>query len=83
MTVNAKWGVISLTLLLWAIGCCLYCYWYITSILAQPIGDTYANSEGFQFLMFMIGRFPFLLMGLFFMIYVEAIICDFLFGNKN
>lgn len=83
MTANAKWAVIGLTLLFWAIGCCLYCYWYITSILAQPIWDAYANSAGFQFLMFLLLRFPFLLLALFPILYIEAIICDLLLDKKE
>ena len=68
-----KVKVIILTILLWLIGCAFYCYWYITSILAQPGFDAYAYSEGFQFMAFMITRFPFLLFGLLIVIYLEAI----------
>lgn len=72
------------TLLLWAAGCVLYCRWYIVSILTPPFrDDAYANSEGFQFLMFMIFRFPLLLVGLFGILYLEAIICNLFFTRKD
>jgi hypothetical protein len=83
MTAKAKWIVAILTVLFWAIGCCLYCYWYINSILVQPIGDSYARSAGFQFLMFLLLRFPFLLLALFPILYIEAIICNLFFNKKQ
>ena len=78
-----KVKVAILTFLLWLVGCALYCYWYITSVLAHPIADAYANSAGFQFLMFMLLRFPFLLMALPLVIYIEVIICDFFIDSKE
>ena len=78
-----KVKVIILTILLWLVGCAFYCYWYISSILAQPISDAYANSAGFQFLMFMLVRFPFLLLALPLIIYFEILICDFVGNSKK
>jgi hypothetical protein len=69
-----KVKVIILTILLWLVVCALYCYWYISSILARPITDTYANSVGFQFVMFMLLRFPFLFAALLLAIYFELIL---------
>ena len=76
MTIKAKWTVGILTVFLWAIGCCLYCYWYVTSILAQPGWDAYVYSVGFQVLMFMLLRFPFLLVALFVILVIEAMLCN-------
>jgi hypothetical protein len=78
-----KVKVAILTFLLWLVGCALYCYWYITSILAQLIHDAYAKSETFQFIMFMLFRFPFLLMALPLVIYIEVIICEFFIKSKE
>ncbi len=78
-----KVKITILTILLWLIGCALYCHWYITSNLASPISDAYANSAGFQFLMFMLIRFPFLFLALPFIIYVELIILDFFVKSKD
>lgn len=83
MTIKTKWIVVITTILLWAIGCCLYCYWYVNSTLAEPIWEAYANSAGFQFLVFLIFRFPFLLLALFPILYIEALICDILLNKKE
>lgn len=80
---KTKWIVVITTVLLWAIGCCLYCYRYVTSILAQPIWDAYANSVGFQILTFSLTRVPFLLLALFPVLYIEALICDILIDQKR
>lgn len=83
MTARAKWAVAVSTVLLWAIGCFLYCYWYIASILATPGFDAYAYSAGFQFLMFVIFRLPFLILALFLILFAEALICNLLFDKKE
>lgn len=83
MILNVKWLVIIFTILLWAIGVCFYCFWYITSILAEPGWDAYAYSTGFQFLMFMLLRFPFLLLGLFAVTYIEAVMCEGFLSKKE
>lgn len=78
-----KARLITLTFLLWLIGCALYCYWYITSILAQPGFDAYAYSVGFQFLAFMIVRFPFLLMALPAIICIEVLLYEIFISSKK
>lgn len=83
MTTKTKWIVVITTVLLWAIGCCLYCYWYVNSILAQPGWDAYAYSTGFQTLMFLIFRFPFLLLALFPILYIEILICEIFIEKKK
>jgi hypothetical protein len=78
-----KVKVTILTILLWLVGCGLYCYWYITSILSQPGFDAYAYSAGFQFMMFMIFRFPTLFLALLLVIFSEVVICDFFIKSKE
>ncbi len=68
-----KVKIVILTTLIWLIGCGLYCYWYISSTLSQPIADAYANSAAFQFQMFMLVRFPLLCIALIFVVFVEVI----------
>ena len=72
-----------LTILLWLIGGALYCYWYINSNLALPISDAYANSVGFQLMMFVFFRLPFLLLILPIIIYIELIIIDLFIEPKD
>ena len=77
MNIKIKWTIGILTIFLWIIIVCLYCWWYVTSILAQPGWDAYVYSVGFQISMFLINRFPFLLMALFATLLIEGIIFRF------
>ncbi len=82
MTANRKFVLISLTLLLWAAGCCLYCYWFISVVPSEPNSENYGNPKFLAFLGFVIYRLPFLLLALFPILYLEAIICN-LFLDKD
>ena len=57
-----KTKVVFLAVLLWALGCVVYAYYYITTILALPEPyDAYARNWQFQLMAFCIVRLPFLI----------------------
>jgi hypothetical protein len=54
--------VIFLSVSLWAVGCVVYAYYYITTMLALPEPyDAYARNWQFQLMAFCIVRLPFLI----------------------
>jgi hypothetical protein len=55
--------VILLTLAGWLIGCGVYFYWYVTSVMALPNLASYEQGFGWPALMFLIFRLPPLLIG--------------------
>ena len=71
-----------MTVVLWLVGCILYAYYWVTSILAQP--DTYGYEKWVMFPLmgFLVYRFPFLLIGLLMLIFIELILTE-LVGGKH
>ena len=61
--VLTKTKVVFLSVSLWAVGCVVYAYYYITRILALPDWpyDAYARNWQFQLMAFCIVRLPFLI----------------------
>jgi len=55
-------NIIICTVIVWAIGCCFYAHYYVTSIISSPdVSPGYEQDWDFQLLMFFIFRFPLLL----------------------
>jgi hypothetical protein len=69
----AKRKVILLTLMVWLVGCGLYFYWYVTSVMALPDLASYEQGFGWPALMFLIFRLPFLLIGGLILLWLEAL----------
>ena len=54
--------IVFLSVTLWAMGCVVYAYYYITTILALPEPyDAYARNWQFQLMAFCLVRLPFLI----------------------
>ena len=68
--------IILMTVVLWLVGCSLYAYYWVTSNLAQP--DTYGYERWVMFPLmgFLFYRFPFLLIGLLLLIFIEFILTE-------
>jgi len=69
----AKRKVILLTLAVWLVGCGVYFYWYVTSVMAPPDLASYEQGFGWPALMFLIFRLPFLLIGGLILMWLEAL----------
>ncbi|HEX8160627.1 MAG TPA: hypothetical protein VF538_01910 [Pyrinomonadaceae bacterium] len=69
----AKRNVILLTLAVWLVGCGVYFYLYVTSVMALPNPASYEQGFGWPALMFLIFRLPFLLIGGLILIWLEAL----------
>jgi len=66
-------NIIIYTIIVWAIGCCFYAYYYVTSIISSPgVSPGYEQDWHFQLLMFFIFRFPLLLIVLIVLIALEV-----------
>ncbi len=61
----------GITISMWIVATVIYAYFYVTSILAQPILEGYETEWQFQLLMFSIFRLPWLLVGLVVIIAIE------------
>ena len=59
----AERKVILLTLVVCLVGCGVYFYWYVKSVMALPDLASYEQGFGWPALMFLIFRLPFLLIG--------------------
>ncbi len=80
----SKSSVILLTFFAWLIGCSLYAYFWVTSILASPNLYGYEKWKLFSLFGFLIYRFPFLLISLLIIVYAEALVFEmFPKGIKN
>jgi hypothetical protein len=76
----SKKTLILSTVALWTVGCALYGYYYVVTILALPEPyDAYVRNWRFQLFMFAIFRVPFLVVGLLLVIVVELIVFDLLY----
>ncbi|HEV2912389.1 MAG TPA: hypothetical protein VGX92_03635 [Pyrinomonadaceae bacterium] len=70
----SKTKIILLTIAAWLIVCAYAAYHYVATILALPdIGPGYEQNWQFQFLMFLIVRFPFWFVGLIVIVLMEAV----------
>ncbi len=76
-----KHKVILLTLAVWLIGCGVYFYWYVSSIMALPDLASYEQGFGWPALMFLIFRLPLLLIGGLILVWLEALTIE-LFPGK-
>ena len=74
----AKRKVILLTLEAWLVGCGVYFYWYVTSVMALPDLASYEQGFGWPALMFLIFRLPFFLIGGLILIWLEALAIELL-----
>lgn len=62
----------------WIVVTSLYAWYYITSILADPIGgDAYAMNWQFQLMMFLLFRFPYMVALLFLAIIATLVLCEY------
>ncbi|HEY8219422.1 MAG TPA: hypothetical protein VIF86_04915 [Methylobacter sp.] len=61
----------GITIFVWILATEIYAYFYVTSILAQPISGGYETEWQFQLLMFLIFRLPWLFVGLVVIIAIE------------
>jgi hypothetical protein len=68
-----KRTVILLTLTAWFVGCCVYFYWFVTSIMALPDPASYEQGFGWPAMIFLIFRLPFLLAGVLVLVWLEAL----------
>jgi len=67
-------NIIIYTIIVWAIGCCLYAYYFVTSIISSPdVTPGYEQDWDFQLLIFFIFRFPLLLVIMIVVIVLEVI----------
>lgn len=65
--------IVLLTTVGWLIGCSLYAYYWVTTILAQPDNYGYERWGAFPLFGFLVYRFPFLLVGLIVVIVAELV----------
>jgi hypothetical protein len=68
--------IIVITTVVWLIACCLYAYYWVTSILAQPDNYGYERWVIFPLFGFLVYRLPFLLAGLIVLIFVELMLSE-------
>jgi hypothetical protein len=68
-----KSRVIHLTFAAWLVGCGVYFYWYVTSVMALPDLASYEQGFGWPALMFLIFKLPLLLIGGLILIWLEAL----------
>lgn len=74
----AKRNTILLTLAAWLVGCGVYFYWFVTSIMAQPDLASYEQGFGWPAAIFLIFRLPLLLAGVLVLIWLEALLFELL-----
>jgi hypothetical protein len=67
---------ILLTLAVWLVGCGAYFYWFVKSIMSSPDLDSYGQGPGWPIMVFLIFRLPFLIVGLLFIIWLEALLFE-------
>jgi hypothetical protein len=72
----AKRKVILLTLAAWLVGCGVYFYWFVTSIMALPNLASYEQGLGWPVMIFLIFRLPFLLVGVLILIWLEGLLFE-------
>lgn len=74
--IHQRLKLISITIGLWLLGTIVYCYYWVTSLIASP--DTYGYEKWpiFPVMGFLVYRFPYLLVGLAGVIIVKLIVAS-------
>jgi len=67
-------AVILITILVWLAGTIFWAYFWVTSILARPDNYGYEKWVMFPLMGFLVYRFPFLVLGLLVLIYIELML---------
>jgi hypothetical protein len=73
--------IVLMTIVLWLVATSCYCYYWVTSILAQPDTYGYEQLTIFPLMGFLYYRFPYLVVGLVLLISVELISLAFIRRN--
>ena len=68
--------IVAITILAWLVGSALYCYYWVTSILARPDNYGYEQWVMFPLMGFLVDRFPYLVVGLVLVVFGELILTE-------